>query len=216
MRPGLVGLGIAFLVIGGTAIASLYAFPAGPASTQIVTGSSIVSLQSGVPVQSELLWGINASRATFGVTWSSPIAVDGTLYSVNATCSDPGTCSTPPVLIVDWNGETSGSWNTSRNTHFPYYLEFRPTSKGSGIVQVSTRSETIDAVTAPLVPELLATLAGAIVIVIGGVALFLGLFLRRDPYGPPPPPRAHPNTDVETQRWMDDGAPPPPRGDGPN
>jgi hypothetical protein len=215
MRPGLVGLGIAFLVIGGTAVASLYAFPAGPASTQIVTGSSVVSLQSGASIQSELLWGINATRASFGVTWNSPIGVNGWLYSVNATCEDPSACAASPVLVVNWNGETSGSWNTTRNTHFPYYLEFRLTTKGSGIVQIATRSQTTDPITPPLVPELLATLAGALVIAIGAAALFLGLFLRRDPYGPAPSPRPHPSADLETQRWMDDGAPPPPKGNGP-
>jgi hypothetical protein len=195
MRPGLVTVGIAFLVVGGGALASLFLFPPSP-SRSVVDSSLTVGVAPGGSVMSGWIWGENGSSETFSLRWSATAPISVALVAENtaqAPCSGTG-CATPggsaaTVLIDRWNASASGSFRSGGTPTYPYAIVASEPATSSGPVVVS-----VVASGAAEVPEHLSAtqlgltaVAAAIVVGIGGVALFLGLFLRADPYGPAPP-----------------------------
>jgi hypothetical protein len=206
VRTGLVFLGAAFLVVGITALAALFALPAGLPQDRNDTWTTVI-LPSGGSASSPYLWGENGSNAQFTIRWQSTEPVRLLLKAWNGPWPCPVDGCSPATVVASWGPASSGNWESSGPTQYPYWVVANTSFSGS--VAVSVHASGTAGVTsgASALQTLIGTVAGLLVVAVGVVALFLGLFLRRNPYGPPPaqPPRDAEGVDATYPRE------PPPR-----
>lgn len=189
VRPGLVTVGVAFLVLGAGTVASIYALPMQPTTDQ---QSTVVPLGfvAGHGGGQASLSGTDSSAASFRVQWSSSVNLSVDLYDAPG-CSASGSCVlTNPVR--SWTGNTSGDVTVTGALAFPFVLVWSNPSDASGSFQAQA-VETYHAHGAlPTLTLLLVDGTAGTLILVGGVGLFLGLFLRGGVYRAPPGPRAPP------------------------
>ena len=186
MRTGLVLLGVAFLVVGGTALASIFLVP--PATTEVRHDSSAsLSVGSAGRTTSILLWGENGSSAAFSLRWQASAAALVWLWSVPNGASCTAAPCPAGVTVAAWNATTSGSWKSFGAPGFPYYLQAESTTNRSLSLQLQATGTATQPESAPSWQALVGSVAGALVVAVGAVALFLGLFLRAGFTRPAPP-----------------------------
>lgn len=187
MRTGLVVLGVAFVVVGSAALGTLYLEP--PGSVHVLSTSTYFLELAGPagPATTPPLWGQNGTRAIFLLAWEAPTPVDVAIYPGNGSAACLGRACGPAPL-ARWSSARSGTFDPA-DPVFPYWLEARLGTNGTTTVTVTTRSVSNANAGWPTLGLLAVAGTGLLVVGIGGVALFLGLFLRSDPYGPPRPPR---------------------------
>ncbi|MCI4363335.1 MAG: hypothetical protein L3K13_03410 [Thermoplasmata archaeon] len=203
MRPGLVAIGTAFLVLGAVAAGASLSQPSPPSRTETSTAQWSWSVPSDGAYQSPLLWGLNGS---FGISWSASVLVSATLFG-----SAPGSGKTLFASVYSWPNVTRGSWSAEGAPSYPYYLVFTSSARSSGSIAASTQSSnSVPPPATDMLALVAGTLAGVTLVGLGGIALFLGLFLRGNLLGRRPP--------LVSQRAEDVGAiaeqypPPPPSG----
>jgi hypothetical protein len=185
MRPWLVLVGTAFLVIGGSALVALVLFPP-PSVTQELT-----SQDSGVPTlpnstETFVLASTQVPHGTLTVHWSSsaPVAVQLLVRG----CGRPSAqCST---VLESWAANSSGSFTTSGPLQSSYALTWTTPPKVSANLSVAS---SVTWVVHPAVSlgQLVAEVASGLLAAVGGIALFLGVFLRGDYRRPLPPVSRH-------------------------
>ncbi|HEV2316837.1 MAG TPA: hypothetical protein VGV89_04600 [Thermoplasmata archaeon] len=207
MRTGLVFVGVAFLVVGGVALLTLYFEPTAPGENRHDT-TAVFPVGPAELTSSGSLWGENGSGATFSLRWSSSVPVTATLIQ-GAPCRSGSSCSAP-VYLANWSGAVAGSWEARGSPAFPYRLVAAGDGNVSGQVSVSTSSAIPEGGDSPALQLLVGTLAAALVVGVGGVATFLGLFLRANPYAPKvdPLPRS---ADAVAEVYPPSGEDEPPR-----
>ena len=189
MRPGLVAVGIAFLVIAGVVLYAVVTLPSGSDArttrilhAQIPQGSSAAAF----------VWGFNGSSVALALTWHTDLAVNATLSEpTGCRGGDPSTCA-PGTVLVGWSGNTSGAWATAGAPTFPLLLLVH--HPGAGIAAMSAAVTATQATVAPFSTwAYVAFLTAGITLgAIGGFALFLGLFLRSGVFRPPSAPPGAP------------------------
>jgi hypothetical protein len=201
VRPWLVVIGTALLLVGAGIFALLLALP--PTSqTTITTFQGDIGGSDGVSIP---LWIHNTSQGKLQLSWSSdaPLSVD--LYHPDY-CPQFPSCSLGDPL-VSWTSEVSESWSMSGPLTFPYLLNL----SNSGGTPVSfhvafTENYTVHSGVIPPVTELFIYTGGAILIVIGALGVFLGLFLRGGVYQGPAP--VTPRTAEDIDQLYPSGPPP--------
>ena len=181
MRTGLVGLGVVVAVVGvGVLIAALsLSSPPGGTHTDVI---DFVSLP-GHSFTNQSVVGEGQSSATVVVNWTATGTVNASLYQGAACGVAGGTCANGPALAT-WSG-TSGEWRMTGSVSFPWVLEIH----NGGKVAVSFTGTLVESWPATASLDLgwglLVSLVGAVILMgIGGVAVFLGLFLRPGVYRP--------------------------------
>jgi hypothetical protein len=184
MRPGLVAVGTVFLVLGGVAVGAWLSEPSPTTKTE----ASTVQWGWTVPAQSSfetpLLWGLNGS---FQISWSSSAVLAAKLFS--ESCPGYAPCVKGGVEnVYSWPNGSRGTWSAPGTPGYPYYVMFTSSVPAAASVAASTQSTS----SSPLPPSdtlamIAGTLAGITLVGLGGIALFLGLFLRRNVFGRPPP-----------------------------
>lgn len=183
MRTGLVAVGVAFLVVGGVALGSLYLSP--PESVRVEHDSSTtVEVNPSIWTTTADLWGENGSAMTFTIHWASTVPVEIDLFSKSSSCTPGTSCA---IEVATWGDGDAGTWTANATPHYPYELQALAKSAGDGLLYVSAAGAAQMTLTPNTVQTVASTIAAIAALVVGGVALFLGLFLRADPYGPPPP-----------------------------
>lgn len=181
MRPWLVLVGMVFLTIAvGTAV-TYYA-----ASTSPTSGTTYVTpihlTVAGNATESYLIAGGNGSTERLSFSWSSTAPVRVALSEPGA-CTGSGPCSADRIL-ANWTLATRGNWSASMHFTFPIQCVFVNENGASVSVDGTARAWSSATANLPLTLEV-AVLAGvAALSVVAGAAIFLGLFLRADPYGP--------------------------------
>lgn len=189
MRTGLVLLGVAFLVVGGTALASIFLVP--PATTQVRHDSSAsLAVGSGTRTTSILLWGENGSSAAFTLRWQASSAARVWLWSVPKGSNCIAAPCASGVTVAAWTANTSGSWKSTGDPDFPYYLQAESATNRSLSVQLQATGTATQSENTSGWQALVGSVAGVLVVAVGAVALFLGLFLRAGftrPAAPVPP-----------------------------
>jgi hypothetical protein len=179
MRPWIVGIGVAFVLVGGGALAALVVLPA-PTNTELVT-----SEDSGVPTpagatESFTLASTATSHGSLAVRWSSSVPISVRLSSAGCTGGSPG-C---PSVLRSWPSNSSGTYDFSGALESQYSLSWTAPPKLSANVSASSSvTWNVDAPTS--FGQVVAEVASGILAVVGGIGVFLGLFLRGDFRSPP-------------------------------
>ncbi|MCI4364555.1 MAG: hypothetical protein L3K10_00600 [Thermoplasmata archaeon] len=189
MRTGLVVVGVALAVVGAGLTLSAFFEPGAPSLTQ-VNPLAAPNLQPGLP-RTMVVWLQNTSSGSLELNWVSSSNVNVSFYRAT-NCGFLGVvkpsdyCPDGPP-IVSWASNASGHWNTTGRISFPCLLNLQ--NPGPKTVNVTAVFDEVWASTGPKVPTwvTLSTIAGGIACIsIGGVAIFLGLFLRSGVYARPP------------------------------
>jgi hypothetical protein len=194
MRRGLVVLGGLLAVLG---VAALLAFNLIPTTSERREGYSTAPQPYGPNATgSTLLPGTDADRGTFSISWRATAPIDVTLYPA-AGCTEPSaSCATGPA-VATWKALTSGAWSVSGGLHFPYLIAWSESSSNVGNFTASGVESTDVTVPPNVLDTLLVDGAAASLAVIGGIAVFLGLFLRSGVYRGPTPIVSRSAEDVE-------------------
>jgi len=195
VRTWLVVVGAAIAVIGGGLFASLFVISGGPQTT---TRASFDN--PNIPAHKswpELIERSTTISATIGLTWSTNVPANVSLTAAGL-CSNSslGVCPYGPPLFA-WTGATSGkaSGSTGNATAFILLVQ----NPGTNTVDFAG---TVSVSYTPVAPFPtwawgVIALGGVVLLGMGGIALFLGLFLPsgvyRDPPGSTPPLRPPPD-----------------------
>ncbi len=180
MRTGLFVAGTAVLIIGvGVLVASL-TFSTGPPVNRFDPIS--VSSLGGHSYYTPQLEGSNESSAETRLVWASSGSVLVSVYpSVPCPSSPKSPCAAGHPLQSWW--ADSGSWSAGGGLSFPLFLNITnpngtPVTFSGSLTETYTTSALSDPTWAFFIP-----LLGAVVLIaIGGVGVFLGLFLPEGTY----------------------------------
>jgi hypothetical protein len=181
VRTGLVVIGVALAVVGAGLTLSAFFEPGAPSLTK-VNPIAAANLQPGLS-RTMIVWLQNTSSGSLALSWVSSADVNVSVYR-GTTCDFISSnaavtyCLTGPAL-ASWPSNSSGHWTTSGEISFPLLLNLE--NLGPKAVTVNAVFDEVWASTSPSVPTwiFLSTLAGGVTCIgLGGIAIFLGLFLR--------------------------------------
>jgi len=185
VRPGLVVLGTVIGVVGAGVLASAFFLP--PPTTEAQLGSLTVPNLAAGHTYNSVIVGTNVSSGTLAISWTSTAAIKGALYRSAPCAEQPSPCPVGSPL-VQWPANLSGRWLYQGALAFPLILAI--TNNGPNIVTVQGTPVELYSVGGTPTWAVLSIFAGAgILIGIGGLAVFLGLFLRGGIYPAPRRPR---------------------------
>lgn len=202
VRPGLVAIGLAIAFVGAGLGGSLVLLPSG--TNETVSSTITLGVLPGAPSN----WTINLTQnsgSSLVVSWTTTAAANVTLWGLGACPSGTGLCPVSPA-IESWTTAATGRWSTSGPLG-PGLLVSVTDAAGRSISFSGTATEGYPTKgTTSLPVETLEIAAAAVLLLIGGVAVFLGLFLRSGVYGRNPAPRTSPYPRIDDDE-LDDDAP---------
>ncbi|MHB8352756.1 MAG: hypothetical protein ACYDFT_08760, partial [Thermoplasmata archaeon] len=191
VRSGLVLVGVAFLVVGGAALSVLYAAPPAPVRDSTVSMVTI-PIDGTAPVWSAPLWGQNGSDESFTLRWHSTIPVTLGLADAmeNRSCPHRVACPDSPMVWM-WNESKEGNWSSSGDPDCPYWVEASSPTGAAATISIETTSRASFTDAGPAVELWVGTISAVLILGVGSIALFLGLFLLAGSFRPPRtgPPR---------------------------
>ena len=193
MRPWLVVVGVVFLTLAAGTLAALYFTGDGnPTVSTVVTPYAPFNLG---PNASERLTfgGSNGTSEQFNLVWRASAAISVVLQET-PTC--PASCGVGHVL-VNWTSNVSGSWAGSGPFRFPIQCLLENPGAGPATVSLTGRAVATNPTHLALDFELMLGAGSAGLLLVGGLAIFLGIFLRGDPYGSAPGVVSRSAEDVE-------------------
>ena len=186
MRGGLFVAGVAIAVIGAGLMVSLFFLPGTPTDTR--SSSDTIA---GLGANSTETWTIAEQPALSGtltLSWTASAPVTVYLYKT-ATCGGgTGVCPVSPALSASY-GNLTGHWSLSAGVVGTAYL-LSVSNFGTAPLSFSgTLTETYSVPTpSQAIPAWALILLGGLVLLgIGAIAVFLGLFLPSGVYQPPGP-----------------------------
>ena len=185
MRPGLVAVGVSLLVLGSATVAAVYLIPAATPTSQDTTVIQPVYVGPHAAGERAVM-GANTTAGTMRMSWNSTVPLSVALYE-GVTCPPSGACS-GGVPVANWSTVSSGMTTLTGRLVFPFELIWTNHGGSAGgfhadAVETYHTTTALPALTAVLVDGTAGALIG-----IGGIALFLGLFLRAGVFVRPPPP----------------------------
>lgn len=193
MRPWLAVIGILFLTLGlGTAATLYFAGEVNPATSTAVTSPPMFSIGPG-GTDVVTLYGSNGTAEQFHFSWHS----SGPL---NVQLLEPQPCSGPcgnRVSLQNWPANVSGTWSGTGPFDYPLFCVLTNSQSTALNVTLMSRAQATNPTHLSLLFEIALGGGAAALFVVGGLAVFLGIFLRVDPYGPDPPYVSRSADDVE-------------------
>lgn len=174
MRPWLVVVGVVFLTLSGGTLATLY-FGGDGSPTTVVTPYAQFNLGANT-TENLPLYGPNSSTGQFSLVWqaNSPIVV--TLEEAQPC---PGQCA---EVLYEWSSNLSGKWEGTGSFKYPLQCVLDNAGSRSATVTMTGRAVGTNPTHFPLEVDLVLGAGAAGLLLVGGLAIFLGLFLRGDPY----------------------------------
>jgi hypothetical protein len=210
MRTGLVVVGAAFSVIGAAIIVGIL-FPTNEPTTVRSSSTDAQGVDNGT-WGAFVLSGYASRSATVAFNWSAvsanprvPPAMTVALYAARPCPPQSSPCEVLPVL-ASWNGSV-GRWSSSGGAQALYLLNVSANGAGNVSLRLSATLVEQYRATGPLLPTIpfAVTMVGAgLLLGVGSVAVYLGLFLPGGVYA-----------DLPDDLPPDDG-PPDPAGWGPD
>lgn len=182
MRPGLVAVGAAFVLVGAGLIVAVL-WPANAPEVQRNGSVAIESLNPGnftvVTVPANV-----ASAASISLRWSATAAVDVDWFLTFPCQSATGWCYEPQPA-ASWSSATSGTWTHSGAAPALYVLYVQnavttPVNVSASFVENYHPSP----LALPLLPLALVLTGGSLLLGTGAVALYLGMFLPAGIFSP--------------------------------
>jgi hypothetical protein len=203
VRRGLAIAGVVIALVGVAVILVAFSISSGPSGSIIegVTAPDIAgdtNYTHVIPVSPQ-------KSATFVYSWSSTRSVQVYLYVAAACPNDTAgyVCPAGPA-VQDWWSST-GSWTWSGSVNAPWLLVIL-NPNGTAAAYSGTMVESYPAMgtyTSGL--ELFVLIIASVVLLgLGALALFLGLFLRGGIYGPPRTPVGPPDAGILRRPGDDD------------
>jgi hypothetical protein len=172
-------VGAAIAAVGLGVLVATFSLSSGAALTQ--SDSASVSPIVAHSSTTLLLTGVSQASATVEVVWASPHYLEVEIFAPGSCPTGHGVCPKGPPLATWWND--SGSWTYTGSVAFPLILNLTNPNATTGSFS-ATLLETYHpgAWTNPTWVQFL-TLAGAILLLaIGGLTVFLAIFLRSGVY----------------------------------
>jgi hypothetical protein len=213
VRTGLLVAGIAVAVIGAGVLLASLTFATGPTFTQF-DPVTVPSIPAHTYYEQQLV-GVNESSASVTLTWAASDKLVVSVYPAVHCPHTSGVCPSGTAVATWW--ADSGRFTASGALAFPLFLNLSnanntATSFSATFVETYTTSALTNPTWSLFVP-----LIGAVVLcAIGGVAIFLGLFLPTGVYAGENPPPLDPEDDdldeggeTEIDEGVDDDSPPP-------
>ena len=195
VRTGLVVVGAAIAIIGGGLFLTLFLVSGGPTSTTRLSFDNPDI--PGHTVWPEVISRSTTSPTSIGLTWSTNAPANVSLTPAGPCENSLGVCPIGPPLF-NWTLATSGKETSNSANASAYILDV--TNPGAGTLQFSAAVSVGTSTTSPFPAWAwgLIALAGVVLLAIGGIALFLGLFLPGGVYRNPdaeairtrPPPKS--------------------------
>jgi hypothetical protein len=180
VRAGLFVAGTAVAIIGAGVLLATLSFSTGPA----VTHSDPVSV-SGLPGHSYYtpeLGGSNQSTATTHIVWAASGSLLVAVFPA-VPCPDSKSVCASGTAVASW-WANSGSWSAVGELSFPLFLNItNPNGTPQSFSGVLVESYTTSALTNPTWGLFIPLIGAIVLIAIGGVGIFLGLFLPEGVYG---------------------------------
>ncbi|MFY9717256.1 MAG: hypothetical protein WAK40_04910 [Thermoplasmata archaeon] len=203
MRTGLLAVGAAMVIVGaGVAIAVTMPF------TSPGTSRTVQTWDSQVRAGTSKTYDVPASpsnSAAMQFDWNSTNATMVVWYVAGPCPTTPGWCL--EGAIKSWTaGNTSGNWSGFGPAASGYCLFIHD----SGSAPINFTGEFVESVPTPghhlpMIPFAIVLSGGSILMGIGGLSIYLGLFLPSGTYGPRGP---HSTEDTEAASEPPDGEPP--------
>jgi hypothetical protein len=184
VRTGLVAVGAAIAIVGAGVVLAV-ALPSG-ASRDDRTG--LVDIDRLLPGDSlsSLVNGTASSQATVSFNWSATSSADVQWWVASFACSTPRTwCVQGEEPLHDWSGNTSGEWSIIGSAAEVYCIWVADASDQNltftgELKEVASAPEGL----LPMLPLAWTVAGGTLLIGMGGVAAYLGLFLPSTVYAP--------------------------------
>ena len=188
MRPWLVIIGVAFLTLAVGTLGSLYLPSAPGPSTSVHTFTGLPepapSRSSG---SSPAINPVNTS-STFLLTWRSTVNLNVSWpWGNGPSCGGGLPCAPLLQPLATWSNQTSGSWSFTGRLTGPLYLEWYNPGPSGGSISFTLRQTVTSGSGLAGIGALLVDASLVILAAIGGLALFLGVFLRGGVYRGPAP-----------------------------
>ncbi len=182
MRPGLVAVGAAFLLVGVAVTVGL--LNPGNDPTVERTGSAAVPMLPAGEWRPLCFAATASQAATLSLSWASTAPANVSLYAVGTPC--PTATTTGPPLW-SWSRALGGSDTATVAASSEYEIIVTAPGGGSAPLNFSASFDEhyrTGALTLPLVPFVVTMVGASMLTGMGAVALYLGLFLPSGVYGP--------------------------------
>jgi hypothetical protein len=185
MRPGLLAIGAAFAVVGAGVIAAVTYpgdDPLGSRTGTVVIDDLTPGTWQLVPLPAE-----PSSFASLSFTWYStePVHLDWYVATTQPGCTQYtfyGICPVKPQL-AEWSNNVTGHWAESGDSSSMYCLWISTATNTSATVSATlSESYAMGPLPLPMWPLAWAIAGGSLLLGVGGVALYLGLFLPSGVY----------------------------------
>ncbi len=194
MRPGLVAIGVVFLVLAAGGLVALFLIPI---PTPTVTDTSSTSWTAGPHASNATeIFGPSYLEGAFEINWQSSLPLTIRVYT--STGCTPGVSGCPDwQLAQTFTGAPSGNWSTPGPLRFPFLVAWTNAGSVAGPVVLTTVTTQGGSVGLSPLSEILLGLGVGALGFVGGLAMFLGFFLRGGVYRGPPPLVSRGAEDVE-------------------
>lgn len=180
MRPWLVVIGVVFLTLAGGTMAVLF-FGGDGNPTTVVTPYPSFNLGSN-ETEYLPLDGSNGTSEQFSLVWHATSPIGVTLVETEPCSLN---CSLG-LTLVSWSSSTSGTWTGTGPFRYPLHCELRNNATQTVSASLTGRAVASTPTHFGLEVEVILGSGAAALLLVGGLAIFLGLFLRGNPYGPRP------------------------------
>lgn len=185
-----------FLTLGVGVAASLYLAANGTPSTATTVSAPPPFVLAPNETLVVPFSGSNGSSEQFQLTWHSVDVIGAVLWSPAGCTGSSGTCWGAQTY-ASWLSNLTGNWSGAGPFHYPLQCTF--TNHLATPTSVTVKGRAISTTPTHLAPiaELALGLGSGALFVVGGLALFLAIFLRGNPYGPGPAIVSRSAEDVE-------------------
>ncbi len=188
MRTGLVAVGAAFSVIGAAIIVGIL-YPTNEPTIARSSSTDAQGMDNG-SWGAFVLTGYSSHAATVAVNWSAvsgnprvPAALNVTLYAAHLCPPQTTPCEVLPML-ASWNGSV-GHWSSSGVAQSLYLVDVVANGAGNVSIRFSATLAEQSRATGPLLPTVpfaVTMIGGGLLLGVGSVAVYLGLFLPSGVY----------------------------------
>jgi hypothetical protein len=192
VRTGLLVAGTAVAVIGAGVLLATFSFATGPTFTQF-DPVSIPSIPSHTYYEQQLV-GVNESSASVSLTWAASNKLVVTVYPAVHCPRTSGVCPSGTAVATWW--ADSGRFSSTGSLSFPLFLNIsNANGNATAFSAAFTESYSTSALANPTWNLFLPLIGAVVLCAIGGVAIFLGLFLPTGVYSGENPPPLDPEDD---------------------